>query len=102
MGDRSRSIPHRGERRGGVRGWGRPAVLVAAFAAVLGVGASAHAAGPVAPDGRRLHVVDLGTLGGDTSSAVAVNDLGHVAGTSVTVDATLHAFLWRDGHMIDL
>src|SRR5262245_31925469 len=84
--------------RGGRRR--RLGVFVAAFVAVLGVGAPADAA--VTPDARRLHVVDLGTLGGDASTGMALNDLGHVVGDSTTAAGQTHAFLWRNGHMIDL
>ena len=48
--------------------------------------------------------VDLGTLGGTYSEALAVNDLGQVVGASYTAGVPLlHAFLWtaHDG-MIDL
>jgi probable HAF family extracellular repeat protein len=47
---------------------------------------------------------DLGVLpGGIFSEARAVNDLGHVVGKSQTSDGLLpHAFLWKDGRMIDL
>ena len=38
-------------------------------------------------------VRDLGTLGGSTSRAVAVNDLGQVAGTSTTTDGRTHTFV---------
>jgi probable HAF family extracellular repeat protein len=61
-----------------------------------------------------LHeVLDLGNLGGDTSSehsditaAAAINDLGQVVGDSKLLDdnprGPVHAFLWQDGHMQDL
>lgn len=46
---------------------------------------------------------DLGTLGGNDSTAVAVNDPGTIAGTSRMADGlTLHAFTWRAGVMKDL
>lgn len=41
-------------------------------------------------------MVDLGTLGGDQSSAVAINNKGWIVGTSLTNDQSgvLHGFLW--------
>ena len=77
------------------------AVCAAALLAVLGLGSAASAA-PVTPDLQPLHVVDLGTLGGATSTAAAVNDSGHVVGVSQIATGQSHAFLWRNGHMTDL
>ena len=48
----------------------------------------------------RLH--DLGTLGGDSSSANAINDAGLIVGTAKIPDGKGHAFLYRDGRMHDL
>jgi probable HAF family extracellular repeat protein len=47
---------------------------------------------------------DLGTLGGDVSIALAINDDGVVVGTSAvtTGDSTTFAFRWRDGEMTAL
>ena len=50
-------------------------------------------------------MIDLGTLGGSSSWAGAVNASGQVVGVSTTAgdDATYHAFVWtREGGMIDL
>jgi probable HAF family extracellular repeat protein len=48
-------------------------------------------------------VTDLGTLGGSTSSARAVNASGQVTGSAdLPGDAVSHAFLWENGAMRDL
>jgi probable HAF family extracellular repeat protein len=44
----------------------------------------------------------LGTLGGDYSEGVVINERGDIAGNSATVDGEEHGFLWRNGEMIDL
>jgi probable HAF family extracellular repeat protein len=48
-------------------------------------------------------LTDLGTLGGSGSSGKAINASGRVTGNSATPgDASGHAFLYRDGQMLDL
>lgn len=47
-------------------------------------------------------VIDLGTLGGATSSANAINNRGQVVGGAKTAADTSHAFLYECGRMIDL
>jgi len=47
-------------------------------------------------------MIDLGTLGGATSVARALNDRGQIVGYSSTASGETRAFLWEDGHMIDL
>ena len=56
-------------------------------------------------------IVDIGDLGGDELEATGINDDGWIVGWSLVTDfAPLdqdfvppkHAFLWRDGEMIDL
>jgi len=49
-------------------------------------------AGPRRPV--RYTVTDLGTLGGDASSAVGINNRGQVVGHARTADGTQHPFLW--------
>lgn len=46
---------------------------------------------------------DLGTLGGVSGCANALNESGEVAGTSdLSGDQTFHPFFWRHGRLIDL
>lgn len=52
-------------------------------------------------DGRR--VADIGTLGGGSTVALALNDAGQLAGGSITATGNEHAFLWSaGGGMLDL
>src|SRR4029453_12002142 len=46
---------------------------------------------------RNGSVMDLGTLGGQNSQALAVNDLGQVVGWSETGNGGRRAFLWSPG-----
>ena len=53
-----------------------------------------------APD---IQITDLGTLGGTSSRATAVNDLGQVVGWGDTASGEPHAFSWTAaGGMVDL
>jgi probable HAF family extracellular repeat protein len=47
-------------------------------------------------------VTDLGTLGGDYSSATDLNRLGQVVGVARTADGRDRAFLWQNNSMTDL
>lgn len=59
--------------------------------------------GPRAFVYRNGSLTDLGTLGGPTSVAYAVNDSGMAAGASdFDASGITHAFLYRNGSMIDL
>ena len=52
---------------------------------------------------RTPKIVDLGTLGGTSSTAVAINDSGEIAGHSDTTNLVFHAYRWtRRGGMQDL
>ena len=65
--------------------------------------AGATAATPtVAPEPPRYTLVSLGTLGGETSQALAINERGDVVGDSSRADGSTHGFLWRNGKMADL
>src|SRR5215203_1071244 len=48
-------------------------------------------------EGDRL--IELGTLGGPTSYAFAINDAGQVVGAAATAEDECHAFLWEAGQM---
>jgi probable HAF family extracellular repeat protein len=43
---------------------------------------------------QRRGMLDLGTLGGNTSNAMVINSKGQVAGVSTTNTAETHAFVW--------
>jgi probable HAF family extracellular repeat protein len=47
-------------------------------------------------------MMDLGTLGGNQSTAYGVNDLDQVVGQSETATGAFHAFLYSKGKMYDL
>jgi probable HAF family extracellular repeat protein len=47
-------------------------------------------------------VTDLGTLGGPSSEAYAINKAGQVVGDADIADHSFHAFLWSGGSMRDL
>jgi probable HAF family extracellular repeat protein len=78
----------------------RLALLVAGLALLAGVAAAVSGGGKQAE--ARWVITDLGTLGGKTSNAVAINGRGQVIGSSRTRSGADHAFLWESGKMRDL
>ena len=65
--------------------------------------AVAFAAPPDPPGGGgEFEVVDLGTLGGDSSGALAINDRSQVVGWAVDDQGRTQAFLWQGGGMTGL
>ena len=48
------------------------------------------------------NIVDLGTLGGQDSSAMAINNRGQIIGFSTNAAGQLRAFLWQNGVMVDI
>ena len=49
-----------------------------------------------------IQVFELGTLGGNSSAALDINDAGEIVGWSMTVNGVKHAFLYRQGVMEDV
>src|SRR6185295_18663311 len=47
-------------------------------------------------------MTDLGTFGGTYTTPLAINNVGQVVGYSGTQTGTSHAFLWKDGTIVDL
>ena len=56
----------------------------------------------VVPGQTRYEVIDLGSLGGASSGAWAINDSSQVVGISELPNGSSHAFLWDNGILIDL
>jgi len=50
----------------------------------------------------QYQVLDIGTLGGDSASAVDINDSGQVTGSAQTANGSSHAFIYSAGEMLDL
>lgn len=76
--------------------WSRAIRVVAIGFAIAWVAGAAHAKPQFA-------VTDIGTLGGASSVANAVNRSGAVAGSStLSGNAQIHAFVMRKGVMIDI
>jgi probable HAF family extracellular repeat protein len=87
------------EKRGESRGYGGHSMrfvwaLVALAGLVLALTLPALA--------QTYTVINLGTLGGDSSEASAINNRGEVVGRSKTGAGQTHGFVYRAGVMVDL
>ncbi|OAI23096.1 hypothetical protein A1356_18350 [Methylomonas koyamae] len=71
----------------------KPSVKAALLLSAVALNAEAAA---------RYNITDLGTLGGLTSSAAAINDLGQIVGTADTASGVNSAFIFSNGQMADL
>ena len=100
---------------GTLGGWNSEAVAVSSNDHVVGWSETTLTVGTPIPAGGPVHafvwtsadgMIDLGTLGGANSVAVAVNGVGQVVGWSDTTfesDPPVHAFSWtQTGGMVDL
>lgn len=74
------------------------ALLIIAYAKSRQVSAQV----PTAEEIPEYVVIDLGTLGGDSSFAYGINDNGQVVGGAETSNGSEHAFLYSNGVMQDL
>lgn len=54
------------------------------------------------PTAHQYRMIDLGTLGGNNSSAIGINNHGVVVGGAETSNGGRDPYLWRNGHMINL
>lgn len=88
LGGDTRSVAGDINNLGQIVGLSQPSFVGADFRAVLWPA-----------DGGML---DLGTLGGVFSVAIAINDLEQIVGMAATGAGDSHAFLWQDGVMQDL
>ena len=87
----------------------RVVLALASLGAVVGVACSdtqtplqPASVSPQASGATSYEAIDLGTLGGGSSRANAINDSGQIVGWSITTSGVTHAFLWENRVMRDL
>lgn len=51
---------------------------------------------------RNYSLTSLGTLGGASSEALGINDVGEIVGWSTTASESAHAFLYCNARVMDL
>jgi len=66
------------------------------------IGLTVLTSGPAQAAPARVRIVDLGTLGGTGSEAIAINDRGQIVGHSTTAAGQNRSFIWQRGKMTDL
>lgn len=75
---------------------------IAGFRITLGLACSLALLAPVSAQGPTYFMTDLGTGGGECSAAAAINNAGHVVGSTNTGpidDGTVSPFVYRNGAM---
>src|SRR5437762_9058267 len=83
-------------------------VLLAAVLASLAACTDPSAVSPRRPSAQAVSApnpadaIDLGTLGGNSTTPRALNNGGQVVGTSVAADGQAHPFVWEAGTMREL
>ena len=75
-----------------------PSTILLSFSALAAV--LATSASDAAPTACRARLVDLGTLGGASSEAVAMNNHGVVVGSALTRNGAQHAFAAQPGRAL--